>query len=216
MFPSVECPSWCSHLSSIQKVARRAVASTQSQLDAVQAEARERDAEEQAAALRQEADNVAKRLSELSMLREHEENRNGVLWNNQQMTRQAQIEGVIRAEVEKQRARQTEQERLAKEEAERIRKEAEKAAAEEQRKKEAAAKAAREAEEAKAKADQEAAARKEAERMEQAKAQALEAQATERNALGMTTPGEDWREARLALKVRFLSPFDRHHHHLHR
>ena len=76
-----------------------------------------------------------------------------------------------------------------------------------QRKREEAAKAAKEAEEAKAKADEEAA----RQRIEQAKSQALEAQATERNALGMTTPDTDWRDARLALKVRCLSSFDRHH-----
>ncbi len=83
-------------------------------------------------------------------------------------------------------------------------------AAEEQRKKEEAAKAAKEAAEAKAKADEEAA-RIETERIEHATARALEAQATERNALGMTTPDVDWRDARLALKVRFLPSFDHHH-----
>jgi nucleoporin GLE1 len=169
-----------------------------------QAEARELDAERQAAALRQEAESVAERLAELSTHQAVEEEENGHRWNDQKNKRQTQIETVIRSEMEKQRAKQQEEERLAKEEAERARKEAEKKAAEEQRKKEEAAKAAKEAEEAKARADEEEAARKEAERVEQAKAQAIEAQATERNALGMTTPDNDWREARLALKVWFF------------
>lgn len=189
---------------SIQKTARRAVASAQSQWDESQAAARELDAERQVAALREEADLVAERLAELSRLQEVEEEENGSRWNDQKKTRQTQTESIIRSEMEKQRAKQREEERLAKEEAERLREEAEKAAAEEQRKKEEAVKAVKEAEEAKARADQEEAVRKEAERVKQAKAQAMEAQATERNALGMTTPDDDWREARLALKVRFL------------
>jgi nucleoporin GLE1 len=155
---------------------------------------------------------VAERLAELSRLQEVEEEENGSRWNDQKKTRQAQTESIIRSEMEKQRAKQREEERLAKEEAERLREEAEKAAAEEQRKKEEAIKAVKEAEEAKARADQEEAARKEAERVKQAKAQAMEAQATERNALGMTTPDDDWREARLALKVRFLPSVLDHHH----
>ncbi len=139
------------------------------------------------------------------MLQGEKEEENGSRWNDQRKGRQAKIEGVIRSEIEK---RRMEEERLAKEEAERQRKEAAKLAAEEQRKKEEAAK---EAEEAKAKAEEEAT-RKETERVEQAKAQALEAQATERNSLGMTTPDVDWRDARLALKVRSLRSFDHHHH----
>jgi len=141
------------------------------------------------------------------VLQEKKEEENGIRWIDQQRNRHAHIEGVIRSEVEK---RKIEEERIAREEAECLRKEAAKVAAEEQRKKEEAAKAAREAEEAKAKADEEAL-RREAERIEQAKAEAIEAQAMERNALGMTTPGEDWRDARVALKVRSLHPFDRHH-----
>jgi nucleoporin GLE1 len=175
----------------------------------VRAAAREQETEKQAAALKQEADDVARRLAQLSVLQDKNEEENGIRWNDQQRRRQEQIESVIRSEVEK---RRLEEERLAKEEAERLRKEAAKVAAEEQRKKEEAAKAAKEAEEAKAKADEEAV-RKETERMEQAKAQAIEAQTMERNALGMTTPGEDWRDARLALKVRSLPSFDHHHSH---
>ena len=141
------------------------------------------------------------------MLQGEKEEENGTRWNDQQKKRRAQIESTIRSEIEK---RRVEEERLAKEEAERQRQEAAKVAAEEQRKREEAAKAAKEAEEAKAKADEEAA----RQRIEQAKAQAaqaLEAQVTERNALGMTTPDADWRDARLTLKVLSLSTFDRHH-----
>lgn len=192
---------------SIQKTARRAVTSAQSQRDAARAAALERDANRQAATIKEEADDVARRLAQLSILQGEKEEENGIRWNDQQKKRQAQIEGVIRSEIEK---RRIEEERLAKEEAERQRQEAAKVAAEEQRKREEAAKAAKaakEAEEAKAKADEEAARK----RIEQAKAQALEAQATERNALGMTTPDVDWRDARLTLKVRSLPSFDRHH-----
>jgi hypothetical protein len=188
----------------IQKTARRAVTSAQSQRDTARAAARERDAKRQAATLKQEADDVARRLAQLSVFQGEKEEENGIRWNNQQKRRQAQIEGTIRSEIEK---RRVEEERLAKEEAERQRQEAAKVAAEEQRKREEAAKAAKEAEEAKAKADEEAARK----RIEQARAQALEAQATERNALGMTTPDVDWRDARLTLKVRSLPSFDRHH-----
>lgn len=203
-FPRLNVPS----LFSIQKTARRAVTSAQGQRDAVRAQAREQDAKRQAAVLKQEADDVARRLAQLSVQQEKKDEENGIRWNDQQRKRQTQIEGVIRSEVEKRRA---EEERLAKEEAERLRKEeAARMAAEEQRRKEEIAKAAKEAEEAKAKADEEAA-RKEAERMEQAKSQAIEAQAMERNALGMTTPGVDWRDARLVLKVWPLPPFDRRH-----
>jgi hypothetical protein len=190
--------------SSIQKTARRADTSAQSQRDAARAAAREQDAKRQAATLKQEADDVAKRLAQLSVLQGEKEEENGIRWNDQQKKRQEQIEGTIRSEISK---RRIEEERLAKEEAERQRQEAAKVAAEEQRKREEAAKVAKEAEEAKAKADEEAARN----RIEQAKAQALEAQATERNALGMTTPDADWRDARLALKVRSLPSFDRHH-----
>ena len=137
------------------------------------------------------------------MLQGEKEEENGTRWNDQQKKRQAQIEGAIRSEIEKRRI----EERLAKEEAERQRQEAAKAAAEEQRKREEAAKAAKEAEEAKTRADEEAARK----RIEQANAQALEAQATGRNALGMTTPDADWSDARLALKVWSLLSFDRHH-----
>jgi len=170
----------------------------------LQAAARELDAERQAIALRKEADLVAERLAELASLQVVEEEENKTSWNDQKRTRQAQTESIIRSEMEKQHAKQREEERIAREEAERLRKEAEKAAAEEQRKREEAAKAVKEAEEARAKAEKEEAARREAERVEQAKAEAFEAQASERNALGMTTPDDDWREARLALKVRFL------------
>jgi len=176
----------------------------QSQRDAARAAARERESKRQAATLEQEVDDVARRLAQLSVLQGEKEEENGNRWSDQQKKRHAQIEGVIRSEIEK---RRIEEERLAKEEAERQRQEAAKVAAEEQRKREEAAKAAKEAEEAKAKADEEAA----RQRIEQAKAQALEAQATERNALGMTTPDTDWRDARLALKVRSLPTFDRHH-----
>jgi nucleoporin GLE1 len=189
---------------SIQKTASRAVESSQSQWDALQAAARELDAERQANDLKKEADLVADRLAELSKLHAMEEEESGTLWKDQRKTRQVQTENIIRSEIDKQSAKQKEEERIAKEEAERARKEAEKAAAEEQRKKEEVARAVKEAEEAKARAEKEEAARKEAERMEQAKTQALEAQATERNALGMTTPDNDWRVTRLALKVRFL------------
>lgn len=188
---------------SIQKTARRAVTSAQSQRDAARAAALERDANRQAATIKEEADDVARRLAQLSMLQGEKEEENGIRWNDQQKKRHSQIEGVIRSEIEK---RRIEEERLAKEEAERQRQEAAKVAAEEQRKREEAAKAAKEAEEAKAKADEEAA-RKRIEQIEQAKAQALEAQATERNALGMTTPDADWRDARLTLKVRSLPSF---------
>jgi hypothetical protein len=190
--------------SSIQKTARRAITSAQSQRDTARAAARELDAERQAATLKQEADDVAIRLAQLSVLQGEKEEEDGIRWNDRQKKRQAQIEGAIRSEIEK---RRIEEERLAKEEAERHRQEAAKAAAEEQRKREEATKAAKEAEEAKAKADEEAARK----RTEQAKAQALEAQATERNSLGMTTPDADWRDARLALKVWSLPSFDRHH-----
>jgi nucleoporin GLE1 len=188
---------------SIQKTASRAVASAQSQLDALQVASRELHAGRQANDLRKEADLVAERLAELSVRHAVEEEESGTRWDKQRRARQAQTENIIHSEVDKQRAKQKEEERIAKEEAERIRKEAEKAAAEEQRKKEEAAKAIQEAEEAKARAEKEEAARKEAERVEQAKTQALGAQTTERNALGMTTPDDDWRAARLALKVRF-------------
>ncbi|KAI0001152.1 hypothetical protein BJV77DRAFT_972697 [Russula vinacea] len=188
------------------KNARRAITSAQSQRDAMRAAARERDAERQAAVLKQEADDVARRLAQLSVLQGVKEEEKGILWNDQQKKRQAQIEGVIRSEEEK---RRIEVERLAKEEAERLRKEeAAKVAAEEQRKKEEAAKAAKEAEEARAKAEEETA-RKEAERIEQARTQAIETQAMERNALGMTTPGEDWRDARLTLKQLKSGPIAR-------
>jgi hypothetical protein len=165
----------------------------------------------QAAALKREADRVANRLEELSLSRAKNDKDHGTLWIDEQKKRRARTEFVIHAEEEKLRA----QERSAQVEAERIRKETEaKAAAEEQRKKDEAAKAekaAKEAEEAKAKAEKEEAARKEVELVEQAKAQALQAQSKERKALGMTTPDQDWREARLVLKVRFLPAFDHDH-----
>ena len=176
--------------------------SAQSQRAAVRAVAREQDAKRQAAVLKQEADDVARRLAQLSVVQEKNDEENGLRWNDQQHKRKEQIESVIHSEILK---RKTEEERLAREEAERLRKEeAARVAAEEQRKKEEAAKAAKEAEEAKAKAEEEAL-RKETERMEQAKAQATEAQTMERNALGMTTPAVDWRDARLVLKVRSLT-----------
>lgn len=184
------------------KTARRAVTSAQSQRDAARAAAREQDAKRQVATLKQEADDVARHLAQLSLLQGEKEEENGIRWNDQQKKRQEQIEGTIRSEMNKQRI---EEERLAKEEAERQRQEAAKVAAEEQRKRDEAAKAAKEAEEAKAKADEEAARN----RIEQAKAQALEAQATERNALGMTTPDADWRDARLALKQLKSGPIAR-------
>jgi nucleoporin GLE1 len=200
----VKRASHCSTSYSIQKTASRAVASAQSQWGALQMASRELHAERQENVLRKEANLVAERLAELSMLNAVEEEESGSHWNDQRKTRRAQTENIIRSEIEKQNAKQKEEERIAKEEAERLQKEAEKAAAEEQRKKEEDAKAMKEAEEAKARAEREEAARKEAERVEQAKTQALQAQATERNALGMTTPDDDWRDARLALKVRFL------------
>ena len=205
MYPTslIECASQLTSPSN-QKTARRAVTSAQSQREATRAAARERDAKRQAATLKQEADDVARHIAQLSLLQGEKEVENGNRWSDQQKRRQAQIEGVIRSEIEK---RRIEEERLAKEEVERQRQEAAKLAAEEERKREEAAKAAKEAEEAKAKADEEAA----RERMEEAKAQALEAQATERNALGMTTPDAHWRDARLTLKVRSLPTFDRHH-----
>jgi nucleoporin GLE1 len=197
--------------SSIQKTARRAVASAQNQRISTQGAARKRDTERQAAALKREADRVANRLEELSLSRAKNDKDHGTLWIDEQKKRRARTEFVIHAEEEKLRA----QERSAQVEAERIRKETEaRAAAEEQRKKDEAAKAekaAKEAEEAKANAEKEAAARKEVELVEQAKAQALQAQSKERKALGMTTPDQDWREARLVLKVRFLPAFDRDH-----
>ncbi|KAH9072957.1 GLE1-like protein-domain-containing protein [Lactarius deliciosus] len=178
--------------------ARRAVAT-----------ARARVAERQAAALKREADDVATRLAQISIRQAEDEKRLGNNWSEHQKTRRAHTEHIIQSEEEKVRVRQAE-ERLAQIEADRLRKEAEaKAAAELQRKREEAAKAAKEAEEAKARADREEAARKEAEKVELAKAQALEAQAHERDALGMTTPDQDWREARLALKQLKSGPIAR-------
>jgi nucleoporin GLE1 len=178
----------------------------------MQAIARARAAERHATALTREADEITRRLAQISMRQTEDENRLGNNWNDQQKTRRAHTEHIIQSEEEKVRARQAE-ERRAQLEAERLRKEAEaKAAAEELRKREEAAKAAQEAEEAKVRADRVEAARKEAEKVEQAKAQALQAQSQERDALGMTTPDQDWREARLALKVRFsaLHPINDH------
>ena len=169
----------------------------------MQAAARARETERQAAALKREADEVARRLAQMSMRQTEDDKRLGNNWSDQQKMRRAHTERIIQSEEEKVRARQAE-ERRAQLEAERLRKEVEaKAAAEELRKKEEAAKAAQEAEEAKARVDREEAARKEAEKAELAKAQALKAQSQERDALGMTTPDQDWREARLALKVWF-------------
>jgi hypothetical protein len=197
--------------SPIQKTARRAAASSQSQHTSAQATARKQEVERQAAALRREADSVANRLEELSLRQATDDKDLGTLWVDARKKRRERTESVIRIEEEKLRALHA-QEHLAQIAAERLRKEAEaKAAAEEQRNKEEAAKAAKVAEEAKAKAEEEEAARKEAESVEQAKAKALEAQSKERNALGMTTPGQDWREARLVLKVRFLHAPDRDH-----
>lgn len=180
-------------------------------MNALQAAARDLEADRQANDLRKEANLVAERLAALSVQHAGEQEESGTRLNERRKARQAQTESIIHSEVDKQRAKQKEEERIAKEEAERLRKEAEKAAAEEQRKKEEAARAVKEAEEAKARAEKEEAARKEAERVEQAKTQALGAQATERNALGMTTPDHDWRAARLALKVRCLPRICCHH-----
>ncbi|KAH9067914.1 GLE1-like protein-domain-containing protein [Lactarius vividus] len=189
--------------------ARRAVVAAQTERESIQATARARVAERQAAALKREADDVARRLAQISIRQAEDEKRLGNNWSEHQKMRRAHTEHIIQSEEEKVRARQAE-ERLAQIEAERLRKEAEaKTAAEVQRKREEAAKAAKEAEEAKARADREEAARKEAEKVEVAKAQALEAQAQERNALGMTTPDQDWREARLALKQLKSGPIAR-------
>ncbi|KAH9965292.1 GLE1-like protein-domain-containing protein [Russula dissimulans] len=190
------------------KTARRAVTSAQSQQNAVQAAGREQKFESQAAALENEADMIARRLTELSIRQGDEIRQKTTRWNDQMKSRQAKIEAVIRSEEEKLRAREME-ERRAKEEAERVRKEVEKAALEEQRKKDEAAKVAKEAEEAEARAEAKEAARKEEEKVAQAKAQASEAQTSERNALGLTTPDEDWREARLVLKQLKSGPIAR-------
>jgi nucleoporin GLE1 len=192
-----------SPLTFIQYTARRAIVTSQTERESMQAAARAHVAERQAAALKREADEVTRRLAQISMNQAEVEKRLGNNWTDQQKLRRAHTERIIQSEEEKLRARQAE-ERQAQAEVERLRKEAEaKAAAEEQRKREEIAKAAKEAEEAKAKADSLEAARKEAEKVELAKAQALQAQSKERDALGMTTPDQDWREARLALKVRF-------------
>lgn len=189
--------------------ARRAVVAAQTERESMQAAARARVAERQAAALKREADEVARRLAHITMRQAEDEKQLGNNWTDQQKMRRAHTERIIQSEEEKLRARQAE-ERQAQVEAERLRKEAEaKAAAEEQRKREEAAKAAKEAEEAKARADQQEAARKEAEKVEEAKAQALAAQSHERDALGMTTPEQDWREARLALKQLKSGPIAR-------
>ena len=202
MAPSFETP-FSRGSRSIQHTARRAILTSQNERESMQAAARVRVAERQAAALKREADEVTRRLAQISVHQEEVEKRLGNNWTDQQKLRRAQTERIIRSEEEKVRARQAE-ERQAQAEVERLRKEAEaKAAAEEQRKREEIAKAAKEAEEAKARADSLEAARKEAEKMELAKAQVLQAQSKERDALGMTTPDQDWREARLALKVRF-------------
>ncbi|KAI0266360.1 GLE1-like protein-domain-containing protein [Gloeopeniophorella convolvens] len=189
--------------------ARRAAAAAQSQRNATQAAVRDQDAERQAALLKREADMIARQLAHLTLRQAELEKQVGTHWDDQQKRRRAHTELVIRAEEEKLRARQAEQ-RAAEAAAERARKEAAaKEEAEAQRKKEEAAKAAQEAEEAKVRAEREEEARKEAERVEQAKAQVLEAQAKERNTLGMTTPDQDWREARLTLKQLKTGPIAR-------
>ncbi|KAI0300532.1 GLE1-like protein-domain-containing protein, partial [Multifurca ochricompacta] len=189
--------------------ARRAIVAAQTKRDVLQAAAREQEAQRQAADLKRDADAVARQLAQLSTRQAEEEKEVGTRWSEEQKRRRGHTEFIIRTEEEKLRARQRE-ERLAQAEAERLREEAEaKAAAEEQRKKDEVAKAAMKAAEAKAKADKEEAARKEAEEMERARAQALEAQAKERNALGMTTPDQDWRAARLALKQLKSGPIAR-------
>ena len=201
MTPSFEID--ISPLTSSKQNARRAVVAAQTERELMQIAARAQVAERQAAALKREADEVARRLAHITLRQAEDEKRLGNHWTDQQRMRRAHTERIIQSEEEKLRARQAE-ERQAQAEAERLRKEAEaKAAAEEQRKREEAAKAAKEAEEAKAQVDRLEALRKEAEKVEQAKAQALAAQSQERDALGMTTPDQDWREARLALKVRF-------------
>ncbi|KAI0277073.1 GLE1-like protein-domain-containing protein [Russula aff. rugulosa BPL654] len=136
--------------------------------EAAREAAREQDAKRQATTIKQDADDVARRLAQLSVLQGEKEEENGIRWNDQQKKRQTQIEGVIRSEIEK---RRVEEERLAR------------------KKRNVSGKKLR--------------------RIEQARAQALEAQATERNALGVTTPDSDWRDARLTLKQLKSGPIAR-------
>ncbi|KZV71044.1 hypothetical protein PENSPDRAFT_606428 [Peniophora sp. CONT] len=176
--------------------ARRDQATQHARAEAARESARDTISRRQAAALAAELDAVAAQLRQLSTRPNDEQRR----WAEADAARRTRVDAVIRAEEEKIRAAQAEAERArkAKEEEERKVQEAKRAADEK-----------RKAEEEKKRKEEEAAKEKERaeekkRRQEELAEQAAEEQKLkgedERNALGMTTPAQDWTEARKALK----------------
>lgn len=186
----------CLHHPSIQHTARREQAASRAHADAARESARNTISRQQAAALAAELDAVASQLRRLSTQPNDEERR----WAEADATRRARVDAVIRAEEEKIRAAQAEAERArkAKEEEERKVQEAKKAAEEK-----------RKAEEERKRKEEEAAKEKERAEEEKRRQEELAEQAAEeeklkgegeRTAHGMTTPAQEWTEARKALK----------------
>ncbi|VDC00507.1 unnamed protein product [Peniophora sp. CBMAI 1063] len=176
--------------------ARREQEASRARAEAARESARNTISQRQAAALAAELDAVAAQLRRLSTQPTDEQRR----WAEADAARKARVDAVIRAEEEKIRAAQAEADRVRKanEEEERKAQEAKKAAEEKRKAEEERKRKEEEAAKAKEKAEEDK--RRQEELAEQAAAEEKLKGEQERKQLGMTTPGQDWTEARKALK----------------
>jgi nucleoporin GLE1 len=169
----------------------------------MRAAAAERSALTQARELHDEVERVAARLRAVELGREANERERGAHWEAADRARWGRIDAVIGAEEDKARAarekehkEREEAEKRRREEEERIRKEELTRRLEEERRR-------NEEEERKKKEAAYEEERKKQEAFEAVQTDELKRQTDARKSLGMTTPHEDWVEARTRLKVRF-------------
>jgi nucleoporin GLE1 len=140
---------------------------------------------------------VQRQLAALQVRQQSEVNKLVSSWQEQDKTFRGRIEGVIRVEEEKLRAK-LEAERKAREEAEKKRKE------EEERRKAEEEVKRKEEEQAQRQREVEAAAKHQEEEKDRLRREKLDAEEQGRAQLGMSLAEEDWVHARETLKVNLL------------
>ncbi|KAG5219420.1 GLE1 protein-domain-containing protein [Salix suchowensis] len=185
--------------------ARKEQTQIQRQLTEEQERLRLRQAQHIAELHARQADEVARKLRDLQLHQQSEERRLKEVWDSRAKQQWQRIEGVIKQEEDKLKAK-LEAERKVREEEEKRRREADlkQRLLEEKKRQEEEAKK-QEEEESKRKQEEERKQREEEEQRllkeQQEKDERTKAERDQRQALGVTTALEDWRQARQALHV---------------
>ncbi|KAI0029506.1 GLE1-like protein-domain-containing protein [Vararia minispora EC-137] len=193
--------------------ARRQQAVTRAHQESARIAARGQNAQLQAAVLARELDAVAAQLRAVGIRQSQEAQARDAHWAAQDRARWTSINAVIEAEeakvraaLEKERKEREEVERKRMEEEERRRKEEDERKKEDEERRRADAERKRREEEkeeaGRKKREKEEAEQKKQKELEKMQAEELQRQEGARKALSMTSPQEDWVEARRMLKAR--------------